>query len=50
MTPTARQRLVAPDGALRDTMSWTLLAQEYPASPAAAAATEAFDVLGQKLL
>ncbi|WAS84956.1 MULTISPECIES: GNAT family N-acetyltransferase [unclassified Corallococcus] len=47
---TLRQRLVAPDGALRDTMLWTLLAGEYPASPAAANIAEAFDVLGQKLL
>ncbi|MHA7632872.1 GNAT family N-acetyltransferase [Corallococcus sp. M7] len=46
---TLRQRLVAPDGALRDTMLWTLLAGEYPASPAAATVIEAFDVLGQKL-
>ncbi|QAT87135.1 acetyltransferase [Corallococcus coralloides] len=50
MTPSARQRLVAPDGALRDTMLWTLLAEEYPASPSAATVTEALDVLGQKLL
>ncbi|NPD24607.1 GNAT family N-acetyltransferase [Corallococcus exiguus] len=47
---TLRQRLVAPDGALRDTMSWTLLVEEYAASPAAATVIEAFDVLGQKLL
>ncbi|WP_404370725.1 GNAT family N-acetyltransferase [Corallococcus coralloides] len=47
---TLRQRLVAPDGALRDTMIWTLLAEEYPASPAAAISVEAFDVLGQRLL
>ncbi|NNC18621.1 GNAT family N-acetyltransferase [Corallococcus exiguus] len=47
---TLRQRLVAPDGALRDTMIWTLLVEEYAASPAAATVVEAFDVLGQKLL
>ena len=47
---TLRQRLVAPDGVLRDKMIWTLLADEYPASPAAATVAEAFDVLGQKLL
>ncbi|NPC69115.1 GNAT family N-acetyltransferase [Corallococcus exiguus] len=47
---TLRQRLVAPDGALRDTMIWTLLVEEYAASPAAATVIEAFDVLGQKLL
>ncbi|NOK22090.1 GNAT family N-acetyltransferase [Corallococcus carmarthensis] len=47
---TLRQRLVAPDGALRDTMIWTLLSGEYPASRAAATVVEAFDVLEQKLL
>ncbi|RKH50344.1 GNAT family N-acetyltransferase [Corallococcus llansteffanensis] len=47
---TLRQRLVAPDGTRRDTMIWTLLADEYPGSRAAALPIEAFDVLGQKLL
>ncbi|RKH36541.1 N-acetyltransferase [Corallococcus praedator] len=46
---TLRQRLVAPDGSLRDTMIWTLLAAEYPGSHAAAIPFEAFDMLGQKL-
>ena len=47
---TLRQRLRTPDGRPRDTMIWTLLADEYPASPAAAAEIEAFDVVGRKLL
>ncbi|RKH13402.1 N-acetyltransferase [Corallococcus sp. CA053C] len=47
---TLRQRLVAPDGTRRDTMIWTLLADEYPRSRAAAVIVEAFDLLGQKLL
>ncbi len=46
---TLRQRIAAPDGVLRDKMIWTLLAEEYPASPAAAIRAEAFDALGQKL-
>jgi RimJ/RimL family protein N-acetyltransferase len=45
-----RQRTLGVDGRLRDTMIWTLLADEYPASPAAAAEIEAFDVVGQRLL
>jgi RimJ/RimL family protein N-acetyltransferase len=45
-----RQRILGVDGKLRDTMVWTLLADEYPASPAAAAELEAFDVVGQRLL
>ncbi len=34
----------------RDTMIWTLFADEYPTSPAAQVAIQAFDVLGQPLL
>ncbi|WP_141607859.1 GNAT family N-acetyltransferase, partial [Myxococcus sp. AB022] len=47
---TLRQRLQAADGSWRDIMLWTLLAEDYRASPAAASDLEAFDVLGQKLL
>jgi len=47
---TLRQRLLAADGSWRDVMIWTLLAEDYRASPAAASDLEAFDVLGQKLL
>src|SRR5215472_5789235 len=47
---TLRQRTRTPDGRPRDTMIWTLLADEYPTSPAAAAEIEAFDAVGRKLL
>jgi RimJ/RimL family protein N-acetyltransferase len=46
---TLRHRLRTPDGQPRDTMVWTLLAHEYPTSPAAAE-IEAFDVMGRPLL
>jgi RimJ/RimL family protein N-acetyltransferase len=46
---TLRQRIRTPDGQPRDTMIWTLLANEYPTSPAAAAEIEAFDVIGRSL-
>lgn len=35
---------------LRDTMVWTLLADEYPASAAARVPIEAFDVVGRQIL
>ncbi len=47
---TLRHRARTPDGRPRDTMIWTLLAHEYPTSPAAAADIEAFDVMGRRLL
>ena len=47
---TLRQRTRTSEGQPRDTMIWTLLAHEYPTSPAAAAAVEAFDVIGRQLL
>jgi RimJ/RimL family protein N-acetyltransferase len=47
---TLRQRLPLPDGKFRDTMIWTLLASEFPGSPAAHAEIEAFDALGRKLV
>ncbi len=47
---TLRQREVAPGSPPRDTMVWTLLAAEYPGSPAASAEIEALDALGRKLL
>ena len=43
-------RTHTPDGQLRDTMVWTLLAHEYHTSPAVAAEIEAFDVMGGPLL
>ena len=36
-------------GALADSMIWTMFSDEYPNSPAAQAAVEAFDILGQAL-
>ena len=42
---TLRRRTLAPDGALRDTMVWSLFADEYPESPAAHAQVRAFDAL-----
>ncbi|MDQ7839460.1 MAG: GNAT family protein [bacterium] len=46
---TLRRRTQTPDGRPRDTMIWTLLADEYPTSPDAAAEIEAFDVMGRTL-
>lgn len=47
---TLRQRARTPDGQPRDTMIWTLLAHEYPSSPAAEAELEAYDAAGRLLL
>jgi len=47
---TLRQRLPLPDGTCCDSMIWTLLATEYPGSPAARAEIEAFDALDRKIL
>ncbi len=47
---TLRQRLPQSNGALRDTMIWTLLASEYPSSPSAQARIEAFDAIGRRIL
>lgn len=46
---TLRRRLPFGDD-LRDTMIWTLLPDELPASPAARVHVEAFDALGRRLL
>jgi len=46
---TLRARLRGVDGAPRDTMMWSLLRDEYPASPSAAP-LEAFDAAGRRLL
>ncbi|MCX6031709.1 MAG: GNAT family protein [Chloroflexi bacterium] len=46
---TLRRRSHA-EGEPRDTMVWTLFADEYPSSAAARVAIQAFDVLGQPLL
>ena len=47
---TLRNRSLTGEGKPRDAMIWTLFPDEYPASPAASAEVEAFDVLGRKLL
>ena len=47
---TLRQRLPRPEGVWRDTMIWSLLASDYPASPAARAELRAFDAAGERLL
>lgn len=47
---TLRRRDPAPDGTLRDMMLWTLLADEYPGSPAASADIEACDAAGRRIL
>jgi RimJ/RimL family protein N-acetyltransferase len=47
---TLRQRVARNDGTLRDSMIWSLLAAEYPTSPAAAVPIRAFDLLGEPLL
>jgi RimJ/RimL family protein N-acetyltransferase len=38
------------EGVMRDTMIWSLLRAEYPASPSAAAQLQAFDAAGRALL
>ena len=47
---TLRRHSPAPDGTLRDTMIWALLADELPASPAAGAEREALDAAGRRIL
>jgi RimJ/RimL family protein N-acetyltransferase len=45
-----RHRARTAEGQPRDTMIWTLLAGEYPASAAAGAPIQAYDAIGQRLL
>lgn len=47
---TLRDRTRQPDGAYRDTLVWTLLADEYPSSPCAALEIEAYDAAGRRIL
>ncbi|HEX6038344.1 GNAT family protein [Longimicrobium sp.] len=47
---TLRARVIGGDGALQPGMIWTLLRDEYPATPSAAAPVEAFDAAGRRLL
>jgi RimJ/RimL family protein N-acetyltransferase len=45
-----RQRATDAQGHWRDTQLWTLLREDYPRTPAAAARIEVFDVIGRKIL
>lgn len=47
---TLRARLRDADNRLRDAMVFTMFAEDYPASPCAAAKLEAFDAAGAQLL
>jgi RimJ/RimL family protein N-acetyltransferase len=47
---TLGRRLTGSDGELHDMMVWTLFSSAYPASPAAKAEIQAFDVSGGRLL
>ncbi|MGD9001766.1 MAG: GNAT family protein [Anaerolineae bacterium] len=47
---TLRQRVRDAQGEPRDTMIWTLLADEYTASVASKAEIEAFDAVGRRIL
>ena len=47
---TLRQRTTTPNGEPRDAMIWTLLAREYPVSPAAQVEIAAFDAAGRRVL
>lgn len=46
---TLRANVRGVGGAMRDTLVWSLLRSEYPASPAAAAQMQAFDAAGRAL-
>lgn len=46
---TLRKRLLQPDGTLRDTMIWSILAEEIPGSPVASVAYRAFDAAGRPM-
>jgi RimJ/RimL family protein N-acetyltransferase len=47
---TLRRRARTPEGELRDTMIWTLLAEEYPDSVASDVEIEAFDGMGRRIM
>jgi len=47
---TLRRRTVTPEGKPRDTMIWSLFADEYPASPAAGEEIQAYDAAGRRIL
>lgn len=47
---TLRARVLGVDGTLNPGMIWTLVRDEYPASPSASAPLEAFDAAGRRLI
>jgi RimJ/RimL family protein N-acetyltransferase len=47
---TLRERIRSHDGQRHDSMIWTLMDHEYPASPAFRAEVEAWDALGRRLI
>jgi RimJ/RimL family protein N-acetyltransferase len=47
---TLHNRAEDVSGNLRDTMIWSLFEENYPASPAASLAIQAFDVIGRRIL
>jgi RimJ/RimL family protein N-acetyltransferase len=47
---TLRRRFVTGDGQPRDTMIWTLFADEYPRSPASQGQIEAYDAAGRRIM
>ena len=47
---TLRRRAISPSGEVRDTMVWTLLAAEYPDSPASTRKIDAYDACGQRMI
>jgi RimJ/RimL family protein N-acetyltransferase len=47
---TLRRRTRGSDGELHDSMVWSLLASEFPASPCADAQVTAFDAAGRRIL
>lgn len=47
---TLHNRVEDSNGKLRDSMIWTLFAENYPSSPSAKAQIEAYDVLGRRIL
>lgn len=46
---TLRQRLELPDGSFRDVMVWSLLAEEYPSTPAVQTQLHAYDAAGRQI-
>ncbi len=47
---TLHNRAMDTNGNLRDAMIWTLFAGDYPSSPAAKSAIQAFDAIGRRMI